>query len=99
MLAQAQARRQTLLLAYLGEGEMSAGFGIGTPGSMWLRPGRAGGLSPKLRRVLQDATDAGHAYLGVEGALMPVDRVAAGRRSIPISTGGAGINSAGRRQL
>ena len=35
--------------------------------------------SPKLRRALRDAKDAGHAYVVIDGTLIPVDRVAADR--------------------
>jgi hypothetical protein len=33
--------------------------------------------SPKLRRALAKAKDAGHAYLVIDGTLIPIDRVAA----------------------
>ena len=35
--------------------------------------------SPKLRRALAAAKDAGHAYLVIDGTLIPIDRVAADR--------------------
>ena len=35
--------------------------------------------SPKLRRALADAKDAGHAYVVIDGTLIPIDRVAADR--------------------
>ena len=35
--------------------------------------------APKLRRALAAARDAGHAYLVIDGTLIPIDRVAAGR--------------------
>jgi hypothetical protein len=35
--------------------------------------------SPELRRALRDAEKAGHAYLVIEGTLIPIDRVAADR--------------------
>ena len=35
--------------------------------------------SPKLRQALRDAKDAGHAYLVIDGTLIPIDRVAADR--------------------
>ena len=35
--------------------------------------------SPKLRRALADAKKAGHAYVVIDGTLIPVDRVAADR--------------------
>jgi len=43
--------------------------------------------SPKLRRALANAKDAGHAYLVIDGTLVPIDRVAAGRPA-PASTAG-----------
>jgi non-ribosomal peptide synthetase component F len=35
--------------------------------------------SPKLRQALRDARKAGHAYLVLDGTLIPIDRVAADR--------------------
>ena len=35
--------------------------------------------APKLRRALRDAKDAGHAYVVIDGTLIPIDRVAADR--------------------
>ena len=35
--------------------------------------------SPKLRRALRDAKQAGHAYVVIDGTLIPIDRVAADR--------------------
>jgi len=35
--------------------------------------------SPKLRPALRDAAKAGHAYLVIDGTLIPIDRVAADR--------------------
>ena len=35
--------------------------------------------SPKLRRALAQAKRAGHAYVVIDGALIPIDRVAADR--------------------
>ena len=35
--------------------------------------------SPKLRQALRDASKAGHAYLVIDGTLIPIDRVAADR--------------------
>ena len=35
--------------------------------------------SPKLRRALRDARKAGHAYLVLDGTVIPIDRVAADR--------------------
>ncbi len=75
-----------LVLAYLRKGEtfaeLAAGFGVGTA-TAWryvtetvaLLPAR----SPQLRRALRDASAAGHAYLVLDGTLIPIDRVAADR--------------------
>ena len=75
-----------LVLGYQRKGEtfagLAAGFGIGTA--------RPGGTSPEavallaarareLRRALTDATKAGHAYVVIDGTLIPIDRVAADR--------------------
>jgi len=35
--------------------------------------------APKLRKAVRDAGNAGHAYVIVDGTLIPIDRVAAGR--------------------
>jgi hypothetical protein len=35
--------------------------------------------SSKLHRALAQAKDAGHAYLAIDGTLIPIDRVAADR--------------------
>ena len=35
--------------------------------------------SPKLRTALRDAKQAGHAYVVIDGTLIPIDRVAADR--------------------
>jgi hypothetical protein len=74
------------VLAYLRKGEtfadLAGGFGIGTTTAwryvtetMALLTARA----PKLGRALQDAKEAGHAYVVIGGTLIPIDRVAAGR--------------------
>ena len=86
-LAQAQPGRQALLvLAYLRKGEtfaeLAAGFGIGTA-TAWRYVTETVALlaarSPKLRQALRDAGKAGHAYLVIDGTLIPIDRVAADR--------------------
>ena len=41
--------------------------------------GPAGCPPRKLRRALTDATKAGHAYVVIDGTLIPIDRVAADR--------------------
>ena len=75
-----------LVLAYLRKGdtfaELAAGFGIGTATAWryvtqtvaWLAA-----RSPKPRRALRDAKQAGHAYVVIDGTLVPIDRVAADR--------------------
>ena len=82
-------RRQALLvLAYLRKGEtfadLAAGFGIGTA-TAWRYVTETVALlaarCPKLRRALANAKDAGHAYLVIDGTLVPIDRVAADRPS------------------
>ena len=62
--------------------KLAAGFGIGTATAwryvtetMALLAGRA----PRLRQALRDASKAGHAYLVIDGTLIPIDRVAADR--------------------
>jgi DDE superfamily endonuclease/Helix-turn-helix of DDE superfamily endonuclease len=79
-------RQALLALAYLRKGEtfaeLAAGFGIGTA-TAWRYVNEAVALlaarSPKLRRALAAAKDAGHAYLVIDGTLIPIDRVAADR--------------------
>ena len=74
------------MLAYLRKGEMfaelAAGFGIGTS-TAWRYVTETVALlavrSPKLRQALARAKDAGHAYLVIDGTLIPIDRVAADR--------------------
>ena len=75
-----------LVLAYLRKGEtfaeLAAGSGVGTT-TAWryvhetveLLAARA----PKLRTAVRDAKKAGHAYVVLDGTLIPVDRVAADR--------------------
>jgi hypothetical protein len=79
-------RQALLVLAYLrkGEtfGELAAGFGIGTA-TAWRYVTETVALlaarAPKLRRALAKAKDTGHAYLVIDGTLIPIDRVAADR--------------------
>ena len=79
-------RQALLVLAYLRKGEtfaeLAAGFGIGTA-TAWRYVTETVTLlaarSPKLRRALTDAKQAGHAYVVIDGTLIPVDRVAADR--------------------
>jgi DDE superfamily endonuclease/Helix-turn-helix of DDE superfamily endonuclease len=75
-----------LALACLHKGEtfaeLAAGFGVGTA-TAWRYVTETVGLpaarSPKLRKALRDAAKAGHAYVVLDGTLVPIDRVAAGR--------------------
>jgi hypothetical protein len=71
-------RQALLVLAYLRKGEtfaeLAAGFGIGTA-TAWRYVTETVALlaarSPKLRRALAEAKDAGHAYLVIDGTLIP----------------------------
>ena len=75
-----------LVLVYLRKGEtfaeLAAGFGIGTA-TAWRYVTETVGLlaarSPKLRKALADARQAGHAYVVIDGTLIPIGRVAADR--------------------
>jgi len=79
-------RQALLVLAYLRKGEtfadLAAGFGIGTA-TAWRYVTETMALlaarSPKLRRALTDARQAGRAYVVIDGTLIPIDRVAADR--------------------
>src|SRR5205823_1181953 len=80
------ARQALLVLAYLRKGEtfadLAAGFGIGTT-TAWRYASETVALlaarSPKLRRALARAQQAGHAYVVIDGTLIPIDRLAADR--------------------
>jgi hypothetical protein len=80
------ARQALLVLAYLRKGEtfteLAAGFGIGTA-TAWRYVNETVALlaarAPKLRQALAQAKGAGHAYLVIDGTLIPIDRVAADR--------------------
>jgi DDE superfamily endonuclease/Helix-turn-helix of DDE superfamily endonuclease len=80
------ARQALLALAYLRKGEtfadLAAGFGVGTA-TAWRYVNEAVELlaarAPKLRRAIRDAKKAGHAYVIVDGTLIPAGRVAADR--------------------
>ena len=73
-----------LVLVYLRKGEtfeqLAAGFGVGLA-TAWRYVNEVTELlaakAPKLRRAVRDAIRAGHAYVIVDGTLIPVDRVAA----------------------
>jgi hypothetical protein len=75
-----------LVLAYLRKGEtfadLAAGFGVGTA-TAWRYVTETVGLlaarSPKLQKALAQAKKAGHAYVVIDGTLIPIDRVAADR--------------------
>jgi len=75
-----------LVLVYLRKGEtfagLAAGFGVGTA-TAWRYVNETVSLlaarAPKLRKAVRDAKKAGHAYVVVDGTLIPIDRVAADR--------------------
>jgi len=77
-------RQALLVLAYLRKGEtfaeLAAGFGVGTA-TAWRYVTETVALlaarSPRLGQALAKAKDAGHAYLVIDGTLIPIDRVAA----------------------
>src|SRR5215472_7511920 len=79
-------RQALLVLAYLRKGdtfaELAAGFGIGTA-TAWRYVTETTALlaarAPKLRQALTSAKKAGHACVVIDGTLIPIDRVAAGR--------------------
>src|SRR5271166_6730071 len=69
-----------LVLVYLRKGEtfadLAAGFGVGTA-TAWRYVNETVGLlaarAPKLRQAVRDARKAGHAYVIVDGTLIPAD--------------------------
>src|SRR3979411_2258122 len=71
-------RQALLVLAYLRKGEtfaeLAAGFGVGTT-TAWRYVNETVALlaarAPKLRQAVQDAKKAGHAYVVVDGTLIP----------------------------
>jgi Helix-turn-helix of DDE superfamily endonuclease len=79
-------RQALLVLAYLRKGEtfneLAAGFGVGTT-TAWRYATETVALlaarSPKLPHALAEAKQAGHAYVVIDGTLIPIDRVAADR--------------------
>ena len=80
------AGQALLVLAHLRKGdpfaEIAAGFGVSTA-TAWRYVNETVALlaarAPKLRRALRDAKEAGHAYLVIDGTLIPIDRLAADR--------------------
>ena len=74
------------MLVYLRKGEtfagLAAGFRVGTA-TAWRYVNETVGLlaarAPKLCRAVRDAKRKGHAYVVVDGTLIPIDRVAADR--------------------
>ena len=62
--------------------ELAAGFGIGTA-TAWRYVTETTALlaarAPQLRQALTRAKKAGHAYVVIDGTLIPIDRVAADR--------------------
>jgi hypothetical protein len=79
-------RQALLVLAYLRKGEtfaeLAAGFGVGTA-TAWRYVTETVALlaarSAKLAKALRDAQHAGHAFVVIDGTLIPIDRVAADR--------------------
>jgi hypothetical protein len=79
-------KQALLVLAYLRKGEafaeLAAGFGVGTT-TAWRYVEETVALlaarAPKLRTAVRAASKAGHAYVVVDGTLIPIDRVAADR--------------------
>ncbi len=79
-------RQALLVLAYLRKGEtfagLAAGFGIGAA-TAWRYVTETVALlaarSPKLGQALTNARQAGHAYVVIDGTLIPINRVAADR--------------------
>jgi DDE superfamily endonuclease/Helix-turn-helix of DDE superfamily endonuclease len=79
-------KQALLVLAYLRKGEafaeLAAGFAVGAT-TAWRYVEETVALlaarAPKLRTAIRDATKAGHAYVVVDGTLIPIDRLAADR--------------------
>jgi DDE superfamily endonuclease/Helix-turn-helix of DDE superfamily endonuclease len=80
------AQQALLLLVYLRKGdtfaELAAGFDISTS-TAWRYVNETVELlaarSPRLQAALRSAKHAGHAYVVLDGTLIPIDRVAADR--------------------
>ena len=79
-------KQALLVLAYLRKGEtfaeLAAGFGVGVT-TAWRYVNETVSLlaarAPKLRKAVRDAKKNGHAYVVVDGTLIPINRVAADR--------------------
>jgi len=79
-------KQALFVLPYLRKGEtfaeLAAGFGIGAT-TAWRYVNETVALltarAPKLRTAVRDAKKKGHAYVVVDGTLIPIDRVAADR--------------------
>ena len=79
-------RQALLVLAHLRNGEtfaaLAAGFGIGTA-TAWRYVQETvallGARAPKLDAALRSASPRGHAFVVIDGTLIPIDRVAADR--------------------
>jgi hypothetical protein len=88
-------QRALLVPACLRNGEtfaeLAAGSGIGTA-TAWRYVTQTvpwpAARSPKLRKALRNARQAGHAHVVIDGTLIPTGRAAADRRSTPASTTG-----------
>jgi DDE superfamily endonuclease/Helix-turn-helix of DDE superfamily endonuclease len=82
----APGQQALLVLAYLRKGEtfahLAAGFGIGRT-TAWRYVNETVELlaarAPKLGKAVRDAKRAGHAYVILDGTLIPIDRLAADR--------------------
>jgi hypothetical protein len=76
-------RQALLVLAYLKKGDtfaqVAAGFEVGLA-TAWRYVNETVELlasrAPKLRQAVRDAKKAGHAYVIIDGTLIPIDRVA-----------------------
>ena len=74
------------MLVHLRKGEtfaeLAAGFAVSTA-TAWRYVTETVALlaarAPKLRKAVRDAKKAGHAYVIIDGTLIPIDRVAADR--------------------
>jgi hypothetical protein len=79
-------KQALLVLVHLRKGEtfteVAAGFDVGTT-TAWRYVNETVALlaarAPKLRKAVRDAKKAGHAYVVLDGTLIPIDRVAADR--------------------